>query len=269
MNRRLVIVVAVVFAAFAAAYALLAGGGGARPTPPVADTAPKIETDDVLVAGRDIPMGASVGADDLVWQAWPKAAVSDLMIAKSRSPDGLDEAKGSMTRVPFLRGEPMRRDKLVQGAAGGFMSAILPSGKRAVAIKIDNGGDTSAGGFILPNDRGDVVRLSRDEEASKARGVEVVTARTILANVRVLAIGQNVEEQNGKKVVVGANATLELDPDQVNLIVLAQNQGAANLQLALRSLADSGGPSRTVTEGPAHAGGLTVIRFGAEQQATR
>ena len=58
------------------------------------------------------------------------------------------------------------------------MSAILPSGKRAVAIKIDNGGDSSAGGFILPNDRVDVVRLARDEEATKARGVEVMTAQT-------------------------------------------------------------------------------------------
>ena len=50
------------------------------------------------------------------------------------------------------------------------MSAILPSGKRAVAIKIDNGGDTSAGGFIVPGDRVDVVRIARDDEATKARG---------------------------------------------------------------------------------------------------
>ena len=162
----------------------------------------------------------------------------------------------------------MRRDKLIKAGAGGFMSAILPSGERAVAIKIDNGGDTSAGGFILPNDRVDVVQLARDDDATKARGVEVMTAQTILANVRVLAIGQNVEEQNGKKVVTGANATLELDPDQVNLIVLAQRAGGANLHLALRSLADSGGPAETRLGGAARSG-LTVIRFGAAQQAVR
>ena len=98
----------------------------------------------------------------------------------------------------------------------------------------------------------------------------MVTAQTILANVRVLAIGQNVEEQNGKKVVTGANATLELDPDQVNLIVLAQHAGAANLHLALRSLADSGGPAETLTDGAGdRKTGLTVIRFGAAQQAIR
>ena len=162
-------------------------------------------------------MGTVVNEGSTAWQTWPKAAVSEFMITKSGRPDAFDEVTGSMTRVSFIRGEPIRRDKLVRAGNGGFMSAVLPSGMRAVAIKIDNGGDSSAGGFILPNDRVDVVRLARDDEATKARGVEVVTAQLILANVRVLAIGQNVEEQNGKKVVTGANATLELNPDQVNL----------------------------------------------------
>ena len=114
-----------------------------------------------------------------------------------------------------------------------------------------------------------MVRIARDDEATKARGVEVFTSQTILANVRVLAIGQNVEEQNGKKVVTGANATLELDPDQVNLIILAQHSGNSNLHLVLRSLADSGGPAQTVVGGGGSKGDLTVVRFGAAQQAVR
>jgi pilus assembly protein CpaB len=270
MNRRFVIVLAVAVAAFGAAYALLAAGPSPRSAAAVVEPPPKVDVDQVLVAAEDLPMGAVVAEGALAWQPWPKAAVSELMIARSEAADAVHEMKGSMTRAAFLRGEPMRRDKLVKAGAGGFMSAILPSGMRAVAIKIDNGGDSSAGGFILPNDRVDVVRLARDDDATKARGVEVVTAQTILANVRVLAIGQNVEEQNGKKVVAGANATLELDPDQVNLIVLAQHAGSGNLHLALRSLADSGGPSETLTDGSGdRKTGLTVIRFGAAQQAIR
>lgn len=212
-------------------------------------------------------MGAVVAEGALAWQTWPKAAVSDLMIARSKEASALEDMKGWMARVAFLTGEPIRRDKLVRAGSGGFMSAILPSGRRAVAIKIDNGGDTSAGGFILPNDRVDVIRLARDDDATRARGVEVMTAETILANVRVLAIGQNVEEQDGRKVVTGANATLELDPAQVNLIVLAQRAGA--LHLALRSLADSGGPAETAADGAPRPTGLTVIRFGAAEQASR
>jgi pilus assembly protein CpaB len=264
MNRRLIIVGAIAVLAFGATYMFLRGASNSAP-PPVAE-APKVDVEQVLVAGQDLPMGTVVNEGATAWHPWPKADVSELMITKSGKPDALNDVEGSMTRVAFLRGEPIRHDKLVKAGTGGFMSAILPSGKRAVAIKIDNEGDSTAGGFILPNDRVDVVRLARDDDATKARGVEVMTAQPILTNVRVLAIGQNVEEQNGKKVVTGANATLELEPDQVDLIILAQHAGNSNLHLALRSLVDSGGPAKTVVSADS---ALTVVRYGAPQQAAR
>ncbi len=265
MNRRLILVGAIAVLAFGATYMLLRGGANSAP-PPLAEVQPKVDLEQVLVAGQDLPMGTVVNEGSIHWQSWPKAAVSELMITKSAKPDALKDVEGSMTRVAFLRGEPIRHDKLVKAGVGGFMSAVLPSGKRAVAIKIDNEGDSTAGGFILPNDRVDVVRLARDDEATKARGVEVMTAQPILTNVRVLAIGQNVEEQNGKKVVTGANATLELDPDQVDLIILAQHAGNSNLHLVLRSLVDSAGPAKTVVSADS---ALTVVRYGASQQAAR
>ena len=264
MNRKLIIVGAIAIVAFGATYLTLRGG--ANPAPSPAAEAPKVDVEQVLVASQDLPMGTVVNEGATAWQTWPKAALSELMITKSGKPDALKDVEGSMTRTAFLRGEPLRHDKLVKAGAGGFMSAILPSGKRAVAIKIDNDGDSTAGGFILPNDRVDVVRLARDEESTKARGIQVMTAQPVLSNVRVLAIGQNVEEQNGKKVITGANATLELDPNQVNLIILAQHAGNSNLHLALRSLVDSGGPAQTVVSADS---ALTVVRYGAPQQAAR
>jgi len=265
MNRKLIIVGAIAVLAFGATYVFLRSGTNAAPTR-TADEPPRVDVEQVLVAGQDLPMGTVVNAAATAWQTWPKASVSELMITKSGKPDAIKDVEGSMVRVAVLRGEPIRHDKLVKAGAGGFMSAVLPSGKRAVAIKIDNDGDSTAGGFILPNDRVDVVRLARDEDATKARGIEVMAAEPILANVRVLAIGQNVEEQNGKKVVTGANATLELDPDQVNLIILAQHAGNSNLHLVLRSLVDSGGPAKTVVSAD---DALTVVRYGAAQQAAR
>jgi pilus assembly protein CpaB len=264
MNRKLFVVGAIAVLAFGGSYIFLRGGNAAPAR--AVEESPKVDTEQVLVAGQDLPMGSVINAGATTWQTWPKAAVSELMITRLGKLDAVQDIEGSMTRVGFLRGEPIRHDKLVKAGAGGFMSAVLPSGKRAVAIKIDNDGDSTAGGFILPNDRVDVVRLARDEEATKARGVEVMAAEPILANVRVLAIGQNVEEQNGKKVVTGANATLELDPDQVNLIILAQHAGNSNLHLVLRSLVDSGGPAKTIVSAD---GALTVVRFGAAQQAAR
>lgn len=265
MNRKLIIVGVIAILAFGAAYMFLRAPGPAPAR--VAEAQPKIELEQVLVAAQDLPMGTVVNPGAAVWRPWPKADVSELMITRSGKPDALKDVEGSMTRVAFLRGEPIRHDKLVKAGAGGFIAAILPSGKRAVAIKTDNNGDSTAGGFIHAGDRVDVVRLARDDEATKARGVEVMTAEPILTNVRVLAIGQNDEEQNGKKVVTGANATLELDPDQVNRILLAEHEGNSNLlHLVLRSLADSGGSAETVVSA---SGGLTVVRYGAAHEASR
>jgi pilus assembly protein CpaB len=259
----------VAVAAFGAAYIFLSSmQGPTAPAPVAAQPAPKVDTDEVLIAANDVPMGVVVGDAALTWQIWPRSAISEQMIAKSADPKAFDEFKGAMTRMAFLRGEPIRRDKLVVAGQGGFMSAILPSGKRAVAIRIDNNGDSSAGGFILPNDRVDVVRIFRDDEATKARGAEVLGSQTILANVCVLAIGQMIQDDNGKKVAVGVTATLELSPEQAELVILAQQASGNGLHLLLRSLVDSGGDAQTIV-GTRGERGLTIMRYGAPEQAAR
>ena len=128
MNRRLIIVGAIAILAFGATYVFLRAPSAA-PGPSV--EAPKVDVEQVLVAGQDLPMGTVVNEGAIAWQSWPKGAVSDLMITKSGKPDALKDIEGSMTRVSFLRGEPIRHDKLVKAGEGGFMSAILPTGKRA------------------------------------------------------------------------------------------------------------------------------------------
>ena len=270
MNRLQIIVLGVSAVAFGGAYFVFNNYLGSQRKAPIVVQAPKIQTDRVLVAAQDIPMGVVVTEPMVSWQEWPKDAVSEQMLTKSIVSDLNGELKDTMTRLPFLRGEPLRRDKLVKAGIGGYMAAVLPSGMRAVAIKIDNSGDSSAGGFILPNDRVDVVRVYRDDEATRSKGSEVVAHQTVLANVRVLAIGQNVQEENGKKVVVGGNATLELDPKQAELVIFTQHMAGSNLHLVLRSLVDSGGVTQTVND-PSEAAStaLTIVRYGAAQQAAR
>src|SRR3954454_483731 len=155
--------------------AILAGGGaalimsGGDPPPPVvvAGPAPTIETTDVLVAAADLPMGLNLKAPDLRWQPWPSGLVPSGVVRRSEAPKALEETVGSIARTAFLSGEPIRRERLIKTDGTGFMSAILPAGMRAVAITIDTRGSSSAGGFILPNDRVDVLQISRDEESSK------------------------------------------------------------------------------------------------------
>lgn len=229
--------------------------------------APQANTVDVLVAAADVPMGRALGAADLKWQSWPADSAPGGVVKRSDAPDGIKELAGSITRASFLGGEPIRRDKLIKADGSGFMAAILPAGMRAVAINIDTRGANSAGGFILPNDRVDVIRTYRDDESSKGQGVDVYVSETILANVRVLAIGQNVQEKSGgEKVITGETATLELDPHQAELVTLAQKVG--QLSLVLRSIADASGKAE-IAKAENNDSGMTVVRYGVPRQAPR
>src|SRR5437879_9011294 len=113
------------------------------------------------------------------------------------------------------------------------MAAILPSGMRAISTEISP--ETGAGGFILPNDRVDVI-LSKREKNPDRTGPDTVNSEIILTNVRVLAIDQAPKEKDGQNAVVGRTVTLELKPEQAETLARARQSGT--LQLALRSIAD-------------------------------
>jgi pilus assembly protein CpaB len=264
MNRVQIAVLGLTFLAFAGAYLLFANGG--NPPAPVQQIIAKADTEPVMVVAADLPMGHKIAPTDFRWVEWPNAAVSQAMILKS-DPKAVDDVVGAVTRYAFLQGEPMRRDKIIKGLNAGFLSAILPAGMRAVAIDIDASGANSAGGFILPNDRVDVIQVVRDDDASGARGADVFTTRTILSNVRVLAIGQNIQDKDGQQVVTGGNATLELNPEQSEEIILAQKTTNGHLHLTLRSLLDASGTTDSNLNDSGNA--LTIVRYGAAQQAIR
>jgi pilus assembly protein CpaB len=154
---------------------------------------------------------------------------------------------------------------LVNAKGSGFMAAILPTGMRAVSTQISP--ETGAGGFILPNDHVDVILSRRAGDADKSGGGDARTSETVLSNIRVLAIDQNVEEKNGQKVVVGKTATLELTPGQAETLVLSQQLGS--LSLALRSITDA---SRNDTPGDDENSGkrnsVNIVRFGVGTMTT-
>jgi pilus assembly protein CpaB len=145
------------------------------------------------------------------------------------------------------------------------MAAILPTGMRAVSTQISP--ENGAGGFILPNDRVDVILTRRDANAEKGGGGDARTSETVLTNIRVLAIDQNVEEKNGQKVVVGKTATLELSPAQAETLVLSQQIGS--LSLALRSVTDATQKDAPVDdENSGKKNSVNVIRFGVSTTTT-
>ena len=216
---------------------------------------PPIALEDVLVAAKDIGIGKGVDADSLTWKPWPKDGLNEGYIQRSGEPDAVTDLKGMLARSPILAGEPIRKAKLVRSDRG-FLSAVLPEGMRAVAVRVNAA--STAGGFILPEDRVDIL-LVRQKDANEA------VAETILTDVRVLAIDQSVQQTGDDKqpsIVAQNTATLELTPDQTELVTQAQQIGS--ISLALRSLVDADQPAARQRKPT----GIAVVKFGVVSRVT-
>jgi pilus assembly protein CpaB len=244
--------------------AYLASGSDDKPAPPPQVAAP-LPTVDVLVAKSDIGLGQSIKPDDLQWQTWPASTASSSLIRRSERPDANTQVTGSIARAPFIAGEPILEQKLVKGDGSGFMAAILPTGMRAISTEISP--ETGAGGFILPNDHVDVI-LSRREPNPERTGLpDIITSAIILSNVRVLAIDQTPKEKDGQNVVVGKTVTLELKPEQAE--ILARSRQSGTLSLALRSMSDINASDERSDDQPSRRTYIVnIVRYGVPNPTT-
>lgn len=231
----------------------------------VVDAPAPMETVNVLVVTADVGVGRKLEPALLKWQMWPEEAVSASFITDAGAPGAMEEFGGRIVRQPISAGEPLIAQKLHEQKNGGFLSAALPSGMRAISVKISP--ETGAGGFILPDDRVDVL-LTREKQGTGSEKV-VHSSETVLRNVRVLAIDQSLKDKSERdedgSVAVGKTATVEVTPQQAEVLALAEAQG--KLSLTLRSLADNdedGDPVEAVMAIRVHTptgGGVAVTRF--------
>jgi pilus assembly protein CpaB len=263
MKAARLVVLGVAVAAGGIAAFLAASNKPAPPPPPPPQA--KLETVDVLVAKSDLTRGQVIGASDVGWQTWPAAAANSSFIKKSEQPNAPEQFIGAIVRVGMVAGDPIRGPYVVMAKGSGFLAAVLPPGMRASAIDISP--ETSAGGFILPDDRVDVVLTRRDKEAEKQTGVEKFTSDTILRNIRVLAIDQTIDDKNSGKTVLGKTATLELTEPQAEMLNLSHQVGT--ISLTLRSIRDS----QTSADGVGdtskdESGAVSTVRFGVSTLGT-
>jgi len=266
MGRSRILILAVA-AVSAIALAFIVRGLASRPAPapvalaPVEAAKPMAK---VLVAKRDLPVGARIAETDLQWQPWPADAVNPSFITDGSvavpqpvaagPADGVVKAAGqaasaagdallnktdapvaaltgAIVKEPIVANEPISDRKLVRAGQSGYMAVVLSPGMRALAVGVSV--ESGAGGFILPGDRVDILQTRKAEGGS--------STSTVMRNVRVLAIDQTTNAAPEAKAVVGAVATLEVSPDDAEHILLAKSQG--DLALALRSYADIGEPT--------------------------
>jgi pilus assembly protein CpaB len=253
-----------VAAVAAGAAALLVRGmlGGATPESVASVPAPVIATADVLVASKEIAPGRALDVDSVRWETWPAASVAEPFITKTEQADIAKAIEGFVVRAPMVAGQPITEAFVVRAGQAGFLAALIKPGMRGVSIVVAP--ETGAGGFILPNDRVDVI-LTRDlpDEGPNKN----IRSDTILRDVRVLAVDQTSQTQVTKEAqwALGKTATLELTPAQSEMIGQAAREGT--LALALRALGDN-------RELPAYAlgsgveeNGIRVFRAGVLRKA--
>jgi pilus assembly protein CpaB len=230
--------------------ALAAGGLAAwlamqQPSAPVPVVAPEVveaPMAQVLVAHDAIEIGQRLTPAMLEWVGWPETAVHADFITDAAAPDAMTDIAGSVARYPFFPGEPIQKAKLADGSAG-FLAAMLEPGTRAVSVEVQAA--SASGGFIVPNDRVDVV-LARPMNGTQE-------SQTILSNVKVLAINgrlgdspadadaeAEVDNPSTQAFANQAIAILALDPAAARVIINATGMGS--LSLTLRPASEAAAP---------------------------
>ncbi len=277
---RIVILAAAAVAAIGLAFVVRQMAAGHKPTPiQISQSVQQFPTTRVLTAAHDLPIGTRIAPADVRWQTFPAASVNPSWIvapagtpatpliphigpqaakADTLPPAGMSVVSGAVVRQGFVAGEPIVQDKIARAGQGGYLSVTLEPGMRAVAIPIN--ATTGVGGFVLPGDRVDVMVTHKEGAGGASAGP---TVESVLRNVEVLAIDQNVVVPKNAKALPGGSITLEVPADDVQALLGAEGRG--DLTLALRSYADLGG--QTERGGPGGSGEtVTIIRAGEVSQ---
>ena len=273
MSPLRLIFILVALVAGAAAFMLMRS---ALSTPAVA-TGPvvQVETEvqvsevDVLVAVRDFRIGEVIMPQDMAWAPWPEESANPEYFTMTQHPDAFSDLSGMVVRVPIFAREPILPQKIVKRGDTSIMAALVAPGMRAISVEIS--AESAAGGFILPDDRVDVI-LTHEVELLTANGTaDDIESIIILENVRVLAIDQEIGQSDGAQTAIGQTATLELSPQDAGLVAFGERKGV--LSLALRSLTDAALAGDVVTSRAADlksttsGGRVTVFRNGRVRES--
>jgi pilus assembly protein CpaB len=263
-TRRLVVLLLAAGAAGVVALMVrgFVGGGTKQAEAKVAPT--PVAIFQVLVAATRLDPGKPILPQQVRWQAWPQKSIDPNFIRQTPGATAAAIVEGMVVRAPMVEGEPVTFAKIVKSQGTGFMAATITPGMRAVSIPVSVA--SVAGGFILPNNRVDI-NLTQVTGDNPKRGI----TRTVLVDVRVLAVDQVVENKDQKAAPDVKTVTLELTPDQARTMATAQAMGT--LTLSLRSLGDelTATASAATTEnnsssaaqtGDDQSGLVTVIRYG-------
>ncbi len=257
-NKIIAIGAASVVALFAAVLARDFVAGDPKTPQPVAQVERQAMVH-VLTVVTDLPMGARLKPDVLRWKEWPEDTLLPGMIVREHEENAIENLTDARVRVPMVANEPVLDNKILRKGQGGLLSTLLRKGMRAIAVKVTV--ESGAGGFIMPNDRVDVLLTRRIDEQT--------ISHIVLENVRVLAINQTSAADKTDKAAEAQlrTATLEVLPEQAKVLARVQNEG--ELTLILRSLAEVGEsdladdvPRLSPVFAKSRSGNIRLFRYG-------
>jgi pilus assembly protein CpaB len=167
--------------------------------------------------------GTLLQAEDVTMLNWPSTEV----------PAGFSTSSGDVVGrgliMPVSLNEPLLSSKLASPESGGGMSSMIPAGKRAMSVRVDD--VVGVAGFVLPGTRVDIV-VTMDRTGSS----EEAQTRLVLQNIEVVSAGQSLARDPDGNPVEVAVVTLLVRPDEAEQLALAHSNG--RLQLALRNPLD-------------------------------
>jgi pilus assembly protein CpaB len=214
MDKRLltVVMVAVLVALVITAvfYQITVGRGSAQA---------EVVTKELVVATRELPMGAKITPEDVRLVDYPSQAFP------AGGFESIDTVLERSVVQPILANEPVVSGRVTEPGAGVGLAPKIPDGMRAVAVSVNQ--VSSVSGFILPGSKVDVLLTGTPmNEAGRA-------TTTVLENLEVLSTAHKVEpDANGRPENVPV-VNLLVTPEQAELVTLAAAEG--RIQLVLRN----------------------------------
>lgn len=174
----------------------------------------QVASTQILIASADIPAGSFVRADaQLALADWPEDNITASMLTSEAVQPG--DFEGAVARRNISKGEPITGNTLVKSNEGGFMSAVLEPGKRAVSIAVDS--TTGNAGFIFPGDHVDLILTHQVD----VNGTVERASETFIEDARVLAVDQMLDNPENAPVLA-KTVTLEVTPRQAEEINVAK-----------------------------------------------
>ena len=183
-------------------------------------TVPVAATRQVIIAAGDIAPGTAISGAQIKVVSWPPEVIPP------NSASSAPEVAGRVVMVPIPQGNPILFSMLAPEGTAGGLSGILTDGKRALTVKVDE--VAGVAGFLHPGDHVDVLVDMQLGETGNEH-----FSKTILHDLLILTAGQIWEQKGDNKPVVVNTVTLEVTPEESEVLNLASNEG--KIRLALRN----------------------------------